>query len=131
MTISSKIKRIQLVFEQPLGVVPVPAIYTRILRCLMAKKLSRFMVPHLWIQQQQILEHCNLCWGKNLHRNGLMQFKPMLFKSQLYLNNKEVPIYLLTIISRKQNDRTHFEQSKTFLKFPLLDSLIFFDISTR
>lgn len=38
----------------------------------------------------------------------------MLFKSQLYLNNKEVPIYLLTIISRKQNDRIHFEQSKTF-----------------
>ena len=43
-----------------------------------------------------------------------MQFKPMLFKSQLYLNNKKVPIYSLTIISRKQNDRTRYEQSKTF-----------------
>ena len=68
---------------------------------------------------------------KNPEISRHMPFKPMLFKSQLYLNNKEVPIYLLTIISRKQNDRTHFEQSKTFLKFPLLDSLIFFDISIR
>ena len=70
--------------------------------------------------------------GKTPEISGPMQFKPMLFKSQLYLNNKTVPIYSLTITSRKQNDRTHYnEQSKTFLKFPLLDSLVFTDISIR
>lgn len=42
---------------------------------------------------------------KNSHISGPVQLKTMLFKSQLYFSDKKLPIYSLTIISRRQNGR--------------------------